>query len=364
MESSYTRSKTLSRREFLKLSGMLSLGLALSACGPAQGVILQGAASDLPVRLADVKRAQDVVKNVALHTPLVEEQALSKICGARVYLKLENLQHTGAFKVRGAFNKISSLTDAQRARGVIAASAGNHAQGVALAASIFKIPATIVMPVTVPQVKLEATRAYGASVVLQGNVFDESLAIALEMQQKSGAVFVHPYDDPLTIAGQGTIGLEILDDLPEPDIILIPVGGGGLASGIAVAVKSTRPSVRVMGVEPQNAPSMAEALKQGHPTAVQVIPTLSEGTAVGKAGEITFKIIQKLLDSLITVSEDEIAEALKLLLLKDKVVAEGAGALGAAALLSGKLDVKGKKVVLVVSGGNIDQAELEQLLAQ
>lgn len=317
-----------------------------------------------PVTLVDVYRAQDVLKRVALHTPLIEEKALSRICGGRVFLKLENLQHTGSFKVRGAFNKIASLSDAERAKGVIAASSGNHAQGVALAASVFNIPAIIVMPETVPATKLQETKAYGAKVVLYGKVFDESLARALEIQRETGAIFVHPFDDPLTIAGQGTIALEILDDLPDADVVLIPVGGGGLASGIAVALKGVRPSIRVIGVEPENAPSMTEALKRGGPTAVEVIPTIAEGTAVSKSGNTTYMILQELLDELVTVSEDEISEAILILLLKDKVLTEGAGALGAAALLSGKLDVKGKKVVIVVSGGNIDSAELLQILSK
>lgn len=316
----------------------------------------------LPVTLDDVIKAKAAVKSVAMHTPLVEEQALSKLSGAKVYLKLENLQHTGSFKVRGAFNKIASLSEEQRAKGIIAASAGNHAQGVALAASIFGIPAVIVMPETVPENKLNATKAHGAQVVLHGKVFDKSLAHAKELQEKSGAVFVHPFDDPLTIAGQGTIGLEILEDLPDADIILVPVGGGGLISGIAVAVKGKHPSTKIIGVEPENAPSMSVSLKNGTPTAVKARPTLAEGTAVSKSGLLTFPIIQCLVDDLITVSEPEIAEAILLLLLKDKVVAEGAGALGAAALLSGKLDVKGKKVVLVVSGGNVDKTELIELL--
>jgi threonine dehydratase len=286
------------------------------------------AAGQLPVTPADVMRAQEVVKRVALHTPLVEEQDLSRICGAQVYLKLENLQRTGSFKVRGAFNKIAGLSDTERARGVIAASAGNHAQGVALAASIYRVPATIVMPESVPETKLQATRAYGAQVVLHGKVFDESLARALEIQRETGASFIHPFDDPMTIAGQGTIGLEILDDLPDADVIMVPVGGGGLASGIAVAIKGLRPSARVIGVEPENAPSMVEALKRGGPTAVQVIPTIAQGTAVAKSGNMTYTILRALLDELITVSEDEIAEAILLLLMKDKVLTEGAGALG------------------------------------
>jgi threonine dehydratase len=317
----------------------------------------------LPVSLADVLQAQDVVRRVASRTPLAEERALSQSCGATVYLKLENLQRTGAFKVRGAFNKIASLSAAQRAKGVITASAGNHAQGVALAASLNHIIATVVMPETVPKAKLQATQAFGAQVVLYGKTFDESLARALTLQQETGATFIHPYDDPMVIAGQGTIGLEILQDLPEVDVVLVPVGGGGLAAGVATAMKGRPRGVRVIGVEPANAPSMAEALKQGRPTAVPVTPTLADGTAVGKSGALTFSILKDALDGLITLTEDEIAAGMRALLLRDKVLAEGAGALGAAALLSGKLDVKGRKVVSIVSGGNVDPSRLRQLLA-
>ncbi|MBW2647782.1 MAG: threonine ammonia-lyase [Deltaproteobacteria bacterium] len=340
------------------------LSAVLAGCQCVQENLHSDTELQLPVTLSDVERAQDVLKRVAFHTPLVEEEALSRICDARVFLKLESLQHTGSFKVRGAFNKIAGLSDAERAKGVITASAGNHAQGVALAASAYNIPAIIVMPEGVPKTKLQATKAYGAQVVLYGEVFDESLAKALEIQQETGAIFVHPFDDPMTIAGQGTIGLEILDDLPDADVILVPVGGGGLISGITVAVKGIRPSTLIIGVEPENAPSMAEALKRDRPTTVQVIPTIAEGTAVSKVGNITHAIVRKLVDKLITVSEEEIAEAMLLLLLKDKVLTEGAGALGAAALLSGKLDVKGKKVVIVISGGNIDSEELKELLTK
>lgn len=365
-------SHPVSRRTFIQ--GALIAGTAaawpslfhnIAACQAdlRQASIESATASGLPVTLSDVVHAQTVVQHVALHTALIEEQNLSHICGTQVYLKPENLQRTGAFKVRGAYNKIASLSDQQRSKGVIAASAGNHAQGVALAASLYHIPAVIVMPETVPKNKLEATKAYGAEVILQGKVFDESLAKAKEIQQQTGAIFIHPYDDPMTIAGQGTIGLELLHDLPEVDVVLVPVGGGGLASGVAVALKSMRPATMVIGVEPKNAPSMAEALHDGHPIAVPVTPTLADGTAVGKSGSITFTILQRLLDDLIMVSEDEIAQAIRLLLLKDKVLAEGAGALTAAALLSGRLNLNGKKTVAIISGGNIDSAKLQQVLA-
>lgn len=361
-------SKT-ARRGAASRAAILALAGALLCCAPASrnvpaGLHPNAQQEDLPVSLSDVLRAREVVQKVASHTPLVEERALSDLCGARVYLKLENLQRTGSFKVRGAYNKIAGLSESQRAKGVVTASAGNHAQGVAMAASAFGIPATVVMPETAPESKLAATRAYGANVVLHGKTFDEALARAHEIQRETGATFVHPFDDPMTVAGQGTIGLEILEDLPDPEVILVPVGGGGLAAGIAVAVKGLRPGTKIVGVQAENAPSMVEALKRGEPTAVRVTPTHADGTAVGKSGEVTFTIARKLLDGVVTVSEDEIANAILLLLLKDKVLSEGAGALGAAALMAGKVDARGKKVVIVVSGGNIDPARLEKLLAR
>lgn len=360
------RGRDASRFKAARWLAPFLLSVVLAGCASHSrgtgGSLRPGAAGQLPVTLSDVKLAQAVVRNVASHTPLVEERALSGLCGARVYLKLENLQYTGSFKVRGAYNKIANLPEAQRAKGVVTASAGNHAQGVALAAGAFGIPATIVMPETVPESKLAATRAYGANVVLHGRTFDEALARAHEIQRETGATFVHPFDDRMTVAGQGTVGLEILEDLPDPDAILVPVGGGGLAAGIAVAVKALRPGTTIIGVQAENAPSMAEALRRGEPTAVRVAPTHADGTAVGKSGEVTFEIARSLLDGVVTVSEDEIADAVLFLLFKDKVLSEGAGALGAAALMAGKVDVKGKKAVVVISGGNIDPARLEKLL--
>ncbi len=318
--------------------------------------------AELPVALEDVQAAQDRVQDTAFETPLVEEDYFSRLCEARVFLKLESLQHTGSFKVRGAYNKIASLAPEERARGVIAASAGNHSQGVARAAKLFGIPATIVMPVTTPETKLEATKSFGAEVVLYGENFDESLARALAMQKETGATFVHAYDDPYTIAGQGVIGLEIMEALPETDIVFIPVGGGGLASGISVAIKGLNPSVRIYGVEPETVPSMTRAFERSGPHQVKVGDTLAEGTAVGKSGELTYTILRELLEGIITVSEDDISRAVYLLLMKDKVLTEGAGALGSAALLSGKVDVSGQNVVLIISGGNIDRSELVELL--
>ncbi len=331
-------------------------------CGIARGEQNQFSPSSETVTLADVMTAQKTLQKIVLRTPLVREQALSQLTGGEIYLKLENLQLTGSFKIRGAFNKMASLSQSRRARGVVTASAGNHAQGVALAAERFKIKATIVMPETVPTIKLEATRRYGPTVLLYGKNFDEALAKAREIESTTGATFIHPFDDPLTIAGQGTIGMEIMQDLPDADLILVPVGGGGLLSGIIVAVKGIHAATGVIGVEPAHAPSMEESLRRNKPTTVTVTPTLADGTAVARPGLLPFDIIKRQLDGLITVSEEEISAAVRLLLLKDKVLTEGAGALGAAALLSGKIDVKGKKVVVILSGGNIDEARLVSLL--
>jgi len=318
----------------------------------------------LPVQLQDVLQARELLQHpVVRHTPLVEEDTLSRISGARVFLKLENMQHTGSFKVRGSYNTIAHLTDEQRAKGVITASTGNHAQGVASAAKIFDIPALIVMPEDVPATKLAATKAHGATVLLYGKTFQEALNKALEIQEEKGLTFIHPYDDPLTIAGQGTIGLEIIEDLPDVDVVLIPVGGGGLASGIAVALKGLRPNVKVIGVEPEHAPSMKTALSRDQAIPIDLLPTLAEGAAVSQVGTIPHIILRNLMDELILVSEENIADAMLLLLLNDKILTEGAGALAAAGLLSGKLDhLKGQKVVLIISGGNIDSTELIKLL--
>lgn len=314
------------------------------------------------VTIQDIKKAHQRLAGTARHTPLVPSDKLSTHSKGQVYLKLENFQHTGSFKIRGAFNKIASIPPEMRAKGVIAASAGNHAQGVALAAKYFNIPALIVMPENAPKTKLDATRAYGAKVVLNGTCFDHALAKALELEKENGMSFVHAFDDACTIAGQGTIGLEILQDIPDVDIVLIPVGGGGLASGIATAIKSTAPQVQIIGVEPQNVPSLTQALKHGGPLEVKAAHTIAEGTAILKSGNMTYSILKDLMDKTVLVSETQIKQAIKWLLLNEKTLAEGAGALGVAALLSGQLDVEGKKVVIVISGGNIDTNEIIQIL--
>ena len=296
-------------------------------------------------------KARRVISNHARRTPLDYSSTFSRLAGFRVFLKYENLQKTGSFKVRGALFKISQVKD--HIRGVVAASAGNHAQGVAYAASVHGMEAVIVMPETASISKVEATRGYGARVILYGSVYDEAYKRALEIAEESGYEFIHPFDDPHVIAGQGTIAFEIIEDLDMVDAIIVPIGGGGLASGIAAVAKRLRPGVRIIGVEPENAPKYRVSLEKGEPVEVEVKPTIADGLAVKKPGDITYRIISRLVDEIVTVSEEEIAEALYMLLERGKVLAEGAGAAPLAAVLSGKVDGGGDTVV-VISGGNID----------
>lgn len=314
------------------------------------------------VTLESIEKARESLKNVAYKTGLVHNTTFSEMSGNSVYLKTENLQKTGSFKVRGAFNKIAHLSEKDKKNGVIASSAGNHAQGVAMAATSFGIKSTIVMPKHAPLSKIAATKNYGAQVVLHGEVYDEAYAQAREIQQHTGATFVHPFDDSEVIAGQGTIGLEILEDLPDVDIIAVPIGGGGLISGLAVAVKSIRPNIKIIGVQTKNMPSMAEAISKNHITTVAGIPTIADGIAVKTPGELTFEIIKKYVDDIVTVGEDEIANAILLLLERAKVISEGAGAVPIAAILNCLKSVKGKKIVALISGGNIDVNMLSRII--
>jgi len=313
------------------------------------------------ITLEDIKEAQRTLKNVVHRTALAYSSVLSEVTGGEIYLKMENLQKTGSFKIRGAYNKIAHLSEEERKRGVVAASAGNHAQGVALAAQIFGIPATIVMPKYAPLSKITKTRNLGAQVILEGNIFDEAYEAALRIQEKTGAVFVHPFNDPHVIAGQGTIGLEIMEDLPDVEVVVVPVGGGGLISGVSVAIKSMNPEVKVIGVQTENMPSMIASLRRGRAERVEGKPTLADGIAVKKPGDLTFELVKKYVDEMVVVNEEEIADAILFLLEQAKVVAEGAGAVGVAAVLN-KLDVKGKKVAIVISGGNIDVNMIDRII--
>lgn len=314
------------------------------------------------VRLEDIQMAQKVLKPIIKNTCLLECKELAKITGGNVYLKTENLQLTGSFKIRGAFNKISKLTDTEKAAGVIASSAGNHAQGVALSATKLGIKSTIVMPEIAPLSKVAATKNFGAEVVLHGSVYDDAYAKACEIQKETGATFLHPFDDEHVIAGQGTIGLEILEQLENVDTVLVPIGGGGLLAGISTAIKAIKPSVKIIGVEAAHAPSMKSAIEKGEIYTIDTKATIADGIAVRRAGELTYEIIKENVDEFVTVTEAEIARAVLLLLEKDKIVAEGAGAVSVAALLKTDLDLKGKNIVSVISGGNLDVNLMERII--
>ena len=317
------------------------------------------------VTLEDVKKAQDTIKDIVKKTDILESTKLSYMTGANVYYKCENLQKTGSFKVRGACNKIANLTDEEKANGVIASSAGNHAQGVALGAKMNGIEATIVMPQTAPLAKVTATKSYGANVVLEGLVYDDAYAKALEIQKETGATFLHPFNDEYVIAGQGTIALEIFEQMNNKvDTILCPIGGGGIIAGVAVAAKALNPNVKIIGVQTANIPSMHESIKAGKVTTAFKATSVADGISVKTVGELTFNIVKDLVDDVILVEEGEIAEGLLFLMENQKVVAEGSGAVTTAAILSGKyIPKKNENVVCIISGGNIDINTLNRIIA-
>ena len=317
------------------------------------------------VTLEDVKKAQDTIKDIVKKTDILESTKLSSMTGANVYYKCENLQKTGSFKVRGACNKIANLTDEEKANGVIASSAGNHAQGVALGAKMNGIEATIVMPQTAPLAKVTATKSYGANVVLEGLVYDDAYAKALEIQKETGATFLHPFNDEYVIAGQGTIALEIFEQMNNKvDTILCPIGGGGIIAGVAVAAKALNPNVKIIGGQTANIPSMHESMKAGKVTTAFKATSVADGISVKTVGELTFSIVKDLVDDVILVEEGEIAEGLLFLMENQKVVAEGSGAVTTAAILSGKyIPKKNENVVCIISGGNIDINTLNRIIA-
>lgn len=306
------------------------------------------------LRLSDIEAARSRIRDTLYLSPCAHSRTLSRMFGCQVHLKLENLQMTGSFKERGACNKLELLTPEERASGVITASAGNHAQGVAYHSTRLGMRATVVMPLATALVKVTSTRDLGAEVVLHGGNFDEAQAEARRLQIERRATYVHPFDDEAVMAGQGTLGLELLEQLPNVDVVIVPVGGGGLASGMAVALKESRPNVRVIGVETSAVPSMTAARAAGGPVAIEGRQSIADGIAVRKVGERCFEVCQRYLDDMITVDEDVIAEAVLLLLEREKTVAEGAGATALAAVLSGQLALEGKRVGVLVSGGNID----------
>ena len=311
--------------------------------------------------LGGIERCAEAIAPWVRTTPTVLSYTFSESAGCEVYLKLENLQRTGSFKLRGALAKLLSLSAEERARGLVAASAGNHAQGVALAAKLLGAPATIVMPVTTALIKVHRTEGYGAEVRLQGESWNESQALAEELSRERGLLVIHPFDDPTVIEGQGTVGLEILEEVEGVDTLVVPVGGGGLVAGIATAVKALRPEVRIVGVQAEGAAAMVASVRQGTPVIVEHPWTIAEGIRVGSVGELTFPLVHRLVDELVTVTEEEITDAVVATLEKSKVVAEAAAVVGLAALAAGKVATSGR-VCAVVSGGNIDSNQLARLI--
>jgi len=308
-----------------------------------------------------IAQAAQVAGSVARHTDLLPASP-SVFGGNGVYIKAENLQRTGSFKIRGASYRLSQLSASEKENGVVCASAGNHAQGVALAAKLLGVPATVVMPESAPRSKIEATRAYGADIVFSGHSFDQALTGAQTLRAEKGLTFIHAFDDPYIIAGQATVGLEILDDLPDCANIVVPVGGGGLAAGVALAAKQRNPRIRVVGVEPENAASMRAALYAGHAVELAKTATIADGVAVARAGDLTCELCRQWLDDLVTVSESDIAHAVLMLLERIKLVSEGAGAVALAAVLTGRANLQEGPTAAILSGGNIDATRLAMLI--
>jgi threonine dehydratase len=315
------------------------------------------------ITLADVLAARERIGSAVYYTPCMRSEMLSRMTGQSVFLKLENLQMTGSFKERGALNRIAMLTPAQAKRGVVAASAGNHAQGVAYHATQRGIRAVIVMPLTTPLVKVTATRGFGAEVVLHGANYDEACSEATRLCAAEEMTFIHPFDDALVMAGQGTIGLELLEQVEGLEAVVVPIGGGGLIGGIACAVKESNPKVRVIGVQTARLPSMKEAVTEHHPVTLPPATTIADGIAVRRAGDVTFPVVEKYVDEIVTVDEDEIASAILTLLEREKTLAEGAGATALAALLQKRTSLpKDARTAVLVCGGNIDVTLLSRII--
>lgn len=314
------------------------------------------------ISMAMLHDAQRVLKPVINRTPVIPTKGL--VPGCAFYLKADCLQKTGAFKLRGAYYKIATLSDEEKERGVIACSAGNHAQGVAFAARDMGIKATICIPEGAPISKIEATRSYGANVVLVPGVYDDAYAEAVRLRDEQGLTFIHPFNDYSIMAGQGTIGLEILEQLPDVDMIFVPIGGGGLIAGLAYAVKNLRPQCRIIGVQAAGAPSMAESLKEGKIITLSSVDTVADGIKVKTPGNLTFDMCREYVDEVVTVSEGEIASAILTVLEKQKLVAEGAGAVGIAAAMYHKVNTEGKTVCALLSGGNVDVTMLERIITR
>ena len=314
------------------------------------------------MKLQDFTTAREHLQKVLLPTHLIYSPIFSEESGNQIYIKPENLQKTGAFKIRGAYNKINKLTEEEKKRGVIASSAGNHAQGVAYAARELGIKAVIVMPKTTPLIKVQSTKKYGAEVVLYGDVYDDAYQKAKELEAQEGYVFVHPFDDIDVLEGQGTIALEILEEMPDAEVIVVPIGGGGLISGIAAVAKMIKPDIKIIGVEPSGAASATEALKKNKVITLPEANTIADGTAVKRIGDLTFNCIKQYVDEVVTVDDYELTEAFLLLAEKHKIIAENSGILPLAALK--KLSERGKKIVPVVSGGNIDVLMISSMIGK
>ena len=314
------------------------------------------------VSLQDIQKAQSTLRGVSVVTPLDRSRTLSELTRNEVYLKLENLQRTGSFKIRGAYNRLANLPEDARAHGVIAASAGNHAQGVAEAARMLNMPCTIVMPAAASLSKVQATRGYGAKVVLFGDSYDDAFIHATQLRDADGATLIHAFDDEQIIAGQGTIGLEILEALPDVDAVLVPVGGGGLVAGVATAIKALRPEVAVYGVQAAGAASFRASFEQHALTALEHVATIADGIAVKRPGKITWDIARRWLEDILVVEEEEIARAMVFLLERMKVLCEGAGAAAVAALLADRFPLTGSRIAVILSGGNVDMSLLSRLI--
>lgn len=313
-----------------------------------------------PLKISEVYKAAKVLQDVARHPKLIGPTKINR--SAEIYLKPENLQHTGSFKLRGAYYKISQLTPEEKAKGVIACSAGNHAQGVALGATHNGIKSVICLPAGAPISKVEATKALGAEVCLVPGVYDDAYRRALDLQKEKGYTLVHPFDDPLVIAGQGTIGLEIIEEMPDVDVVIVPVGGGGLISGVAFTLKTLKPDVKIYGVQAEGAPSMVRSVKEGERVRLDSVSTIADGIAVKEPGVNTYEMCRRYVDDIVTVSDDEVAAAILALIEQQKLVSEGAGAVSVAAAMFNKVPVEGKKVVCLVSGGNIDVTSLNRVI--
>ena len=308
----------------------------------------------------NVYRASNALKGVVRKTDVIYAPKISR--EGEVYLKTENLQVTGSFKVRGAYYKMSKLTDEEKSRGVIACSAGNHAQGVALAAQKNNIKATICLPDGAPISKVEATKSYGAEVCLVEGVYDDAYKKAMQLRDECGYTFIHPFNDPDVIAGQGTIALELTEQIPDMNAVIVPIGGGGLIAGIAYTLKTLNPDIKVYGVQAQGAPSMRNSIADHQIEELVSVSTIADGIAVKKPGDLTYELCEKYVDEIVTVSDDEISAAILALMEQHKLVTEGAGAVAVAAVMFGKIDIKGKKVVCLLSGGNIDVTILSRVI--